>query len=100
MLPSAVALAVVPAPLRVGTDVATAQVRVTSAVGTPTGEVRFFINNVESGRTQLVDGAVTMRFGPFSKRGTYVMTAGYVGDWTHGAASSEPVTITVVGRHR
>lgn len=98
--PSTVALTVVPAPLRVGTDVATAQVRVTSAVGTPTGEVRFFINNVESGRTQLVDGAVTMRFGPFSKRGTYVMTAGYAGDLTHGAASSAPLTITVVGRHR
>jgi hypothetical protein len=99
VLPSTVTLTVSPTLLTIRNGIATATVRVTSTSGTPTGEVRFFIDNVESGRAQLVDGVASRQFGPFTKRGTYVMTAGYAGDLVHGAAGSAPVTITVIGRH-
>jgi hypothetical protein len=73
-------------------------VRVTSNAGTPTGEVRLFIRNVEVGRTQLVDGVASWPLGPFEKRGRYDVTAGYAGDLMHGAAPSQTVTVVVLDR--
>jgi uncharacterized repeat protein (TIGR03803 family) len=69
---------------------------VSSSAGTPTGEVKFYYGSQALGSATLNgNGVAAMTAQANVPKGSYPITAVYMGDAQHSSATSQPLTITV-----
>ncbi len=89
---------VAPATVKQGqTATLTATVKRSSGSGPPAGDITFYANGAAVGSVTLSSGAATLNYQTNSStaKGTYAITATYLGSATDGASSSGPASLTV-----